>query len=59
LGERVRVHERVLTAAVPEVEDTVAQEAHMALPDVDGRAEVRGERGGGCLELWSVLAIGF
>jgi hypothetical protein len=46
LGGQVRVHERVLTAAVPEVEDEVAQEAHVVLLDVDGRAEARGERGG-------------
>ena len=39
-------HERVLTAAVPEVEDKVAQEAHVVLLDVDCRAEAQGERGG-------------
>ena len=46
LRREVRVHERVLPAAVPEVEDEVAQEAHVVLLDVDGRAEARGERGG-------------
>ena len=46
LRREVRVHERVLPAAVPEVEDEVAQEADVVLLDVDGRAEARGERGG-------------
>ena len=46
LGGQVRVHEGVLAAAVPEVEDKVAQEAHVVLLDVDCRAEARGERGG-------------
>jgi hypothetical protein len=49
LGGRVRlVHERVLTAAVPKLEepDKVAQEAHVVLLDVDGGGEARGERGG-------------
>jgi hypothetical protein len=46
-----------VTAAVPEVEDTVAQEAHTVLLDVDGRAEARG-CSAGLFELWSVLAIG-
>jgi hypothetical protein len=46
LGGQVRVHERVLATAVPEVEDEVAQEANVVLLDVDCRAEARGERGG-------------
>lgn len=46
LGGEVRVHEGVLAAAVPEVEDEVAEEADVVLLDVDGRAETRGERGG-------------
>ena len=46
LRREVGVHERVLPAAVPEVEDEVAQETDVVLLDVDGRAEARGERGG-------------
>jgi|SRR6266850_206742 len=43
---QVRVHERVLTAALSEVENKVTQVAHVVLLDVDGRASARGERGG-------------
>ena len=46
LGGQVRVHERVLTAAVPKVEDKIAQETHVVLLEVDCRAEARGDRGG-------------
>lgn len=46
LRREVGVHEGILPAAVPEVEDEVAEEAHVVLLDVDGRAEARGERGG-------------
>jgi hypothetical protein len=46
LRREVRVHEGVLAAAVPEVEDEVAQETDVVLLDVDGRAEARCERGG-------------
>ena len=46
LRGEVRVHERVLSSAVPEVEDEVAEEPDVVLLDVDGRAEARGKRCG-------------
>jgi hypothetical protein len=46
LRREVRIHESVLAAAVPEVEDEVAEETDVVLLDVDGRAEARRERGG-------------
>ena len=46
LRGEVRVHERVLPAAVPQVEDEIAEEADVVLLDVDGRAEARSERCG-------------
>jgi len=46
LRGEVRVHERVLPAAVPEVEDEISEEADVVLLDVDGRAEARSERCG-------------
>jgi len=46
LGGEVRVHERVLAAAVPEVEDEISEEADVVLLDVDCRAEARSERCG-------------
>ena len=46
LGRQVRVHERVLAAAVPEVEDEVSKKADVVLLDVDGRAEAGSERCG-------------
>ena len=39
LGGKIRVHKRVLTATIPEVENEVAEEANVVLLDVDGRAE--------------------
>jgi hypothetical protein len=46
LRREVGIHKGVLAAAVPEVEDEVAQETDVVLLDVDGRAQARGERGG-------------
>ena len=46
LRGEVRVHERVLSSAVPEVEDEVAEEPDVVLLYIDGRAEARGERCG-------------
>ena len=46
LRREVRIHEGVLAAAVPEVEDEVAEETDVVLLDVDRRAEARRERGG-------------
>lgn len=46
LRGEVRVHERVLASAVPEVEDEVAEEPDVVLLDIDGRAKARGERRG-------------
>lgn len=46
LGREVRLHERVLAAAVPEVEDEVPEEADMVLLDVNGHTESGGEGGG-------------
>jgi hypothetical protein len=46
LRGEVRVHERVLPAAVPEVEDEISEEANVVLLDVDRRAEARSERCG-------------
>ena len=46
LRREVGVHKGILTAAVPEVEDEIAEEADVVLFDVDGRAEARGERSG-------------
>ena len=46
LRGEVRVHERVLPAAVPKVEDEVAEEPDVVLLDVDCRSEARGERRG-------------
>ena len=46
LGRQVRVHERVLAAAVPEVEDEITKKADVVLLDVDGRAEAGSERCG-------------
>jgi hypothetical protein len=42
----VRVHERVLSSAVPEVEYEVPKEPDVVLLDINGRAEARGERRG-------------
>ena len=42
----IGVHERVLPAAIPEVEDEVAEEPDVVLLNVDGRAEARRERSG-------------
>ena len=59
LGREVRVHECVLPAAVPKVEDEVAQETDVVLLDVDGCAEARGERGGivGAMHLKKLTAL--
>lgn len=46
LRREVGIHKGILTAAVPEVEDEIAEEADVVLFDVDGRAETRGERRG-------------
>ena len=46
LGGEVRVHEHVLSAAVPEVEDEISEEADVVLLDVDCRVEARSERCG-------------
>ena len=46
LRGEVRVHERVLSSAVPEVENKVAEEPDVVLLDIDGRAEARSERCG-------------
>jgi len=46
LRREVRVHEGILTAAVPEVEDKVAEETDVVLLDIDGRAEARGKGSG-------------
>ena len=46
LGGEVRVHERVLASAVPEVENKVSEEPDVVLLDIDGRTEARCERGG-------------
>ena len=46
LGEEVRVHERVLAAAVPGVEDEIAEEADVVLLDVNCRTEAGSERCG-------------
>ena len=46
LCREVGIHEGILTAAVPEVEYEIAEEANVVLFDIDGRAEARGERGG-------------
>ena len=46
LRREVRIHEGILTAAVPEVENEIAEEADVVLLDVDGRAEARGEGSG-------------
>ena len=43
LGGEVAVHERVLTTAIPEVEDQVPEEADMVLFYVDGCTKPRGE----------------
>jgi hypothetical protein len=39
LGGEVRVHESILSTAIPEVEDKVAQKANMVLFDVYGGSE--------------------
>lgn len=44
LRGKIAVHEGVLSAAVPEVEDEVAQESNMVLLDVDCRTQSRGKR---------------
>ena len=46
LRREVGIHKGVLAAAVPEVEDEIAEEADVVLFDVDGRAEARGEGSG-------------
>ena len=46
LGGQIRVHECVLAAAVPQVEDEISEEADVVLLDVDGRAEAGSERRG-------------
>lgn len=53
LGGQVRVHEGVLAAAVPEVEDEVAEEADVVLLDVDRCTQARCERGGVIRAAWS------
>jgi hypothetical protein len=47
-GRDVRVHERILAAAVLEIEDEISEEADVVLLDVDCHAETRRERCGGC-----------
>src|SRR5216684_8374089 len=46
LRREVGIHKGVLTAAVPEVEDEVSEEADVVLLDIDGRTEAGGERSG-------------
>jgi hypothetical protein len=44
LGCEIRVHERILAATVPEVEDKISQETDVVLLDVDGCSQPRGQR---------------
>jgi hypothetical protein len=46
LGREIRVHERVLAATIPKVEDEVAEEADMVLFDVYCCAKAGGQGGG-------------
>ena len=46
LRREVGIHKGILTAAVPEVENEIAEEADVILFDIDGRAEARGEGSG-------------
>ena len=46
LRREVGIHKGILTAAVPEVENEIAEEADVVLFDIDGRAEARGEGSG-------------
>ena len=46
LRREVGIHKGILTTAVPEVEDEIAEEADVVLFDIDGRAEARGEGSG-------------
>jgi hypothetical protein len=43
LRGEITVHEGILSAAVPQVEDEVPQETNMILLNVNGRTESRGE----------------
>jgi len=45
LHGKIRVHERVLSSAVPEVEDKVAEKTDVILFDIYGRAKTSGEGG--------------
>ena len=44
LGGKIAVHKRVLTTAVPKVEDQVTEEPDMILFHIDGCTESRGQR---------------
>lgn len=46
LGSEVAVHEGILPAAIPEVENEVAEETNMVLLDVDGSSETCSRRCG-------------
>lgn len=53
LCSEIRVHERVLTSAIPEIQNEVAQKADVILLNIDSSAQASGQR---CGVIGAILA---